>query len=50
MQYIYRTQYTAIIRFKMSISPLKLCVYGGIFHEVTISLHLFKQQINNYVQ
>ena len=35
----------SILKFKMYITPLYLCVHGDIFDKVNISLGVFKQQI-----
>ena len=40
----------SILKFKMCISPLYLCVHGDIFDEVNISLGVFKQQVIKDVQ
>ena len=40
----------SMLKFKMCISPLYLCVNGWIYDEVNILLGVFKQQIIQYVQ
>jgi len=43
-------EHFTLLEFKMSISPLWLCVHTWIFHEVNISLGVFKQQTIKDVQ